>query len=106
MTDIGREWRLVGRLRTDALSALDCGPRRLALLRCRREVVEVDHRVRLGPDSKFSCSAEGLVVRVDDPGTVKEDLEMVTLRVDGKLMPDAALHLPVPSRKLDPLALH
>src|SRR5437660_1573086 len=67
----------------------------------RREIVELDDGVGLGPDAELSGVLEAVVVRVDHLVAVEEDLNVVADHLHRQLVPHAGGDLAVPAIEAD-----
>src|SRR5258708_30937573 len=94
----GRTWCLPASAVASAMVTL--------LLRCGSQVVELDDRVRLGPDAELPCVLEGIVVIVDHLLAVEEHLDVVACHLRRELVPRARHDLAVPARALHAAAFH
>src|SRR5882724_11340900 len=79
--------------------------RRAWLLRRRREIVELDDRVRLRPDPELPRVLEGVVVLVDHLFAVEEHLDVVADHPYRQFVPHPRRYLAVPSREPVPAPL-
>src|SRR5215475_5150881 len=69
------------------------------------QIVELDDRIGLGPDSELPRVRERLVVVVDDLLPVEEDLEVVALGLDREVVPLSGSDLSIPAGELAAVAL-
>src|SRR6266849_1172799 len=76
------------------------------LQRRRGQVVEINDRIRFGPEADSPWIREGFVLRIDYFLVVKEDLEVVAFGFHRQVVPDAAGDLAIPPREFSPVPFH
>src|SRR5438552_18790519 len=64
------------------------------------QIIEIDYRISLGPDAVLPGAGKCLIMRVDHLAPIEGHAEMIAVRIDRELMPDAAGNLAVPAGEL------
>src|SRR5438132_6236942 len=95
-------WKGSGRIWCLPASAVASGMVILLLSYC-GQVVELDDRVRLGPDAELPGVLERVVVVFDHLLAVEEHLDVVADHLHRQLVPRARCDLAVPPGEADPL---